>query len=221
MHWILICLLLLADPTTSPSVTAVRGHDPWVFRCALDRRPRMVVVAVSPGWWLAFDAGRGAIYKAWEGDVRFSGTVYDTRHGPQPEAIGETLFEGEPIRLIGRDGNEVPVAWRWRGYGFARGEVELRVSASASDGREIEVTLVPSVVVREDRAAGLRLAASATGLREGERAVLTLHGVNRDRVTAGRIPPGKVEPFQLGERFEWTFVASDPPAALELEVNRP
>lgn len=182
---LLALLLLLVDPaTTAP---AIRGHDPWVFRCALDRQPRMVVLAVAPGWWVAFDAARGAIYKAWEGEVEFTGTVYDTRHGPQPRAIGETLFESRPIRIVGEDGNPAfDAQWQWRGYRFVEGEVELSISCNAPDGREIVVVLSPRVLARDGRPV-LRIVMKVRGLDDNERAEFAVCNMNAARISRGRM----------------------------------
>jgi hypothetical protein len=224
---VLIALLLALESPVSPATqpSAVRGHDPWVFRCALDRRPRMVVVALTPGWWLAFDAGRGAIYKVWEGDVLFAGTVYDTRHGPQPEAIGETFFEGEPIRIVKSSGDAAfDVKWQWRGYRIDDGEVWFHIGCIAPDGREITIALTPRVVEQQGRATGIRIGIHVVGLRDDERAELTLINLNRQRVPSGRIAaprPGGVhrsEPFQPGQRYRAQVRPDDHPFMLDLEI---
>lgn len=116
----LVPFLMMTLAVASPDA-ASRGHDPWVFRCALDRQPRMVVIALAPGWWMAFDAQQCRVHKVWRGDVEFTGTVYDTKHGPQPRAVGDPLVSTAAPMLAGS-----PAAARWRGYRFAGGEVVLR-----------------------------------------------------------------------------------------------
>ncbi|MEL7240591.1 MAG: hypothetical protein AAGK78_17165, partial [Planctomycetota bacterium] len=70
---------------------AARGRDPWVFRCTLDGRPRVIVVALGQDLWAAYDATTCNVYKVWSGDINLTGSVYDTRHGPQPKSVGTTL----------------------------------------------------------------------------------------------------------------------------------
>lgn len=204
---------LILGPTTAPA--ALRGHDPWVFRCALDQRPRMVVAAVAPGWWIAFDATTGAFHKAWEGEVQFTGTVYDTRHGPQPRSVGEPLFAGEPVRIVGSSQTALPIRWQWRGYRFVDGEVEFLLAGAMPDGRAIGLAISPRVYRSAERPEGIRLVISPTGLRAGEKAILPLVEVNRARVTAGRLRDG--EAFQLGQRFELTITE---PSTLDLEIDQ-
>ena len=104
------------------SAEAERGWDPWVFRCVLDRRPRVVVVALADDLWAAWDATTCSLYKVWPGGMNFTGSVYDTRHGPQPQTDGdaiETFGEGEQWKQTTVGENVVrggPVSPRWLGY---------------------------------------------------------------------------------------------------------
>jgi hypothetical protein len=118
MHALALLLTLIAVSDDPPPL---RGHDPYVFRCTLDGKPRMLVIALSPGWWMAFDTQTCTIYKVWEGDVDFTGTVYDTRHGPQPAARGDMILQSrsEPLARAANAKNSDP--WisnttNWRGY---------------------------------------------------------------------------------------------------------
>ena len=65
-----------------------RPHDPWVFRCVLDRRPRMIVAALDRWMWVAYDAATCELYRVWSGGVNFEGSVYTGAHGPQPTTYG-------------------------------------------------------------------------------------------------------------------------------------
>lgn len=128
---LLLACLAFAAPATAPTVE--RGHDPWIFRCALDRQPRMVVAALAPNWWLAFDAQSCRIYKVWRGQIRFTGTVYDTRHGPQPQSVGDPLLSSGPPLA----GGDAPV--RWRGYRLVNGQVVFGFEVG---GAAVELTPV-------------------------------------------------------------------------------
>ena len=96
-------LLLPACATTAPpahqSPTSASPHSspastPAVhaFRCALDNRPRMLVIHFGNGLHAAWDTGGCFLYKVWIGDVLLTGTVYDTKHGPRPSARGTILL---------------------------------------------------------------------------------------------------------------------------------
>jgi hypothetical protein len=40
--------------------------EPWVFRCVLDARPRVVVAALGDADWADWDTNYGALYQAWQ-----------------------------------------------------------------------------------------------------------------------------------------------------------
>jgi len=50
---------------------AGRGHAPWVLRGNLDGRPRMLMFALAPGTWAAYDIQGQSLYQVWEGDIQF------------------------------------------------------------------------------------------------------------------------------------------------------
>ena len=72
-----------------------RPRDIWVFRSVLDKRARMVTMALSDDLWVAYDATNCGLYKAWKGGVKFDGAVYTTSHGPQPTSEGAAYVVGE------------------------------------------------------------------------------------------------------------------------------
>jgi cytochrome c len=84
--------LALADspaPSTQPATAPT--SQPRVFRCVLDGNPRMLVIDFRNGVMAAFDTQKCELVKVWRGDVEFTGTVYDTKHGPQPRSRGEEI----------------------------------------------------------------------------------------------------------------------------------
>lgn len=96
-----------------------RPHEPWVFRSVLDKHARMVTVALHEKLWVAYDAQTCSLYRAWPGGVKFTGAVYDMRHGPQPQSEGQAYEQlpapGEPwvIRQGERANEQMP---DYRGY---------------------------------------------------------------------------------------------------------
>ena len=110
-------LITHADGDSSADGETMRGRTPWVFRCTLDGRARVVVTALGDDLWAAYDATSCGLYKVWDGSIDLTGSVYDTRHGPQPQAEGEVLdqFGDESWFLI--DGEEsTAVTPQWAGY---------------------------------------------------------------------------------------------------------
>lgn len=110
-----------------------RPRSPWVVRCTLDERPRMVVCALDSRLWVAYDMTTCSLYKVWGGDVKFDGAVYNGVHGPQPTVRGlpyHTAPKSLPWRMKGKDRSGADVrgaaSFRYRGYHFVRGHVRFR-----------------------------------------------------------------------------------------------
>jgi cytochrome c len=128
-----------------------RPRDPWVFRCVLDQRPRMVTLALSDEMWVAYDATHCGLYKAWKGGVHFDGPVYTTVHGPQPTTQGTSYVDGiDGDVWTARAGDqEVSAAARWKGYRFNGDHVALEYEIALQDGRKLSVQESPEFVTPE------------------------------------------------------------------------
>ncbi len=161
---------LLAHPAPARGPVAqapARPRDPWVFRCALDGRPRSVVVALADDLWVAYDASGVSLVKAWRGDVHLQGAVYDTVHGPQPVARGPVWAVGleGPVWFAEVGGELVELEPRWRGHAFVEGRVELRMEAALPGGGVVRVAETPERVRSEAlHERKLRIPAGRTGL---------------------------------------------------------
>lgn len=145
-----------AAPSSRPgdqSAAPQRGHEPWVFRCVLDRRPRVVVAALSDDLWAAWDATTCGLYKVFPGEAQgggmnFTGSVYDTRHGPQPQTKGNALdtFGGSDLLQLWKDGQPVDIDPQWAGYAVDGDDsLTLRYQFTV-DGHQVEVRETPQVV---------------------------------------------------------------------------
>jgi len=152
----LLLLLLLAPsalaqdarPDVAPPIRVERPRDPWVFRCVLDRKPRMVTLALNDEMWVAYDATTCGLAKAWKGGVNFDGPVYTTVHGPQPTSVGASYtegFEGD-VWHANVAGKDVPVRAVWRGYRFDGDHVALQYELVLPGGRKVSVQESPEFV---------------------------------------------------------------------------
>jgi len=143
-----VLLLTLPAARAQDSHAPVRPRDPWVFRCVLDQRPRMVTIALSEEMWVAYDATTCSLYKAWRGGVNFDGPVYTSVHGPQPTTRGEAYtvgIEGD-VWEASIDGKLGPATATWRGYRFNGAHVALEYAILLHDGREVIVQESPEFV---------------------------------------------------------------------------
>jgi hypothetical protein len=153
----LVLLLLTACSATPRSewlpwvAPAARPRDPWVLRCVLDGRPRMLVVALDRDLWAAYDTQSCTLARTWRGDVNFDGPVYTTAHGPQPTSRGDDL----PDLTVGAawhvqrcdddsPGNFAldpqPAAVSFRGHRYVDGHVQLLYALTCPDGSRMSIT---------------------------------------------------------------------------------
>lgn len=190
MIWTPLLIVLLQQQTPAPQ-PPVRSRDPFVFRCVLDARPRVVIAALADDMWVAWDTQNAGLFKAWNGGVRFDGAVYTTVHGPQPTSRGSTYTtgaDGAPWTAY-IDGKPVPAHTSWVGYMIEGRRVVLEWKVTFGTGREVLVRERPECVRRrewmnpatlEDAHLGdgaqptLRREFQALGLRAGEQLNLTL-----------------------------------------------
>lgn len=137
-------LSLFSQPLQTPLVTA-RPRDPFVFRCVLDQRARMITAALDDEMWVAWDATNCGLYKAWKGGVNFDGPVYTTVHGPQPTSKGNTYTQGIDGAVWSAYVDDKPVACKaqYAGYRLFNNTVTLTWRIELADGRKIEVDETP------------------------------------------------------------------------------
>jgi len=138
-------------PDVAPPIQIRRPRDPWVFRCVIDRKPRMVTLALSDELWVAYDATTCGIYKAWKGGVHFDGPVYTTVHGPQPTSVGPLYTEGfdGDVWEASVAGKVVPVHAVWRGYRLNGDHVALEYEIDLPGSRKVFVQESPEFVTPE------------------------------------------------------------------------
>jgi hypothetical protein len=115
----------------------------------LDGRPRVVVAALGPDLWVAYDATTCGLYKAWTGGMEFTGSVYDTKHGPQPQTKGTLLSQhaGEIFWQVLKDDAPVEAPARFMGYRLVGGAdgVQLSYRIDLPEG-QVTVFEAPEVV---------------------------------------------------------------------------
>lgn len=214
----LILALAQQAPPPSSVEAPVRPRNPFVFRCVLDKRARMLTAALDEEMWVAWDTSTGNFYKAWKGGVNFDGAVYTTVHGPQPTSKGSayiTGVEASPWTAY-VDGKPVRTKVSYQGYVLAKGGVALDWYLTFGD-REVTVIEVPSFCHVSDWTGFKSLPPAmfgsgtqpalcrtfvAMGLRDGEQVNVALRtdsvllkvgeGLERQRVEQVKDEEGKV-----------------------------
>ena len=124
-HICLLCLALAAC-AEAPLPEIARPRDPWVLRSVLDGRPRMVSLALHEDCYLAYDAQRCALYKAWKGGINLDGAVFNSVKTVQPSSWGAAYLEESPDRPvweIRKNGRDTLMPVLFRGYGLVRNRI--------------------------------------------------------------------------------------------------
>jgi cytochrome c len=125
-----------------------RANDPWVFRSVLDKKPRMVTIALNKEMWAAYRTDSCILYKVWRGNVNLDGPVYNTHHGPQPTTVGDSYFENhfnQPWSII-IDGKTQAITPNYKGHWFKNGGVTLLYEVNLPDGKKFSLHERPEFV---------------------------------------------------------------------------
>lgn len=120
-----------------PAVSSGRPRSPWIFRCVLNEKPRMIVAALDPRMWVAYDAESCSFYRSWGGGVNFEGAVFTGEHGPQPTTLGEPFDEGPvgSVWTLKKEGVRESLTAQYLGYRIIAGRLRLQYRLTSSSGR--------------------------------------------------------------------------------------
>ncbi|WP_020207623.1 family 16 glycoside hydrolase [Gilvimarinus chinensis] len=98
-------LLSACQPDTPAAEQSVQSPpmtgQMTAFRSVLDGKPRVLTLRLGDDLSLAYDTDAGTLFKVWDGQVEFSGAVYDQKHGPQPATPGRDYLKNENVRWQG------------------------------------------------------------------------------------------------------------------------
>jgi cytochrome c len=70
-----------------------RPRDPWAFRSVLDKKPRMLTLALDTACYAAYDLADCKIYKVWKGGVTLEGAAYTDKKNVQPASWGTSYSD--------------------------------------------------------------------------------------------------------------------------------
>ncbi|MEO0473174.1 MAG: PA14 domain-containing protein, partial [Bacteroidota bacterium] len=135
-----------------------RGRDPWVFRSVLDEKARMLTIALQEDFWIAYDAQHANLYKVWQDGVNLDGAVYTTRHGPQPESVGNAFMENgaESGWYLSTQAGMQRAKIAFKGHRMKNDQVEIRYQLYGPGGEHIEVVEQPEYVNNQYGQPGLK-----------------------------------------------------------------
>ncbi|HEY0009428.1 MAG TPA: hypothetical protein VGB55_11940 [Tepidisphaeraceae bacterium] len=185
-----------------------RPADPWVFRSVLDNHPRMITIALHGDMWLAFDAQACVLKKAWAGGVKLTGSVYDTKHGPQPTSVGQGYLEvaEAPSWSGSAAGQPVALTATYRGYVLQGTGVVLKYDLAFPDGTIASVEDAPEHATENDRTTLVRK--------------ITLRGLGEGRTIDFAVPGLKAQTLMKIDGVGKLVGSEQPPAAPVVRIDR-
>lgn len=129
------CLLALTPLAFSLSGTAqaqsvTRGRDPWAFRMILENKTRILVLALKPDLWAAYNPANGTLHKVWSGGITFQGKVWDYS-AKNSFAQGTTYHLLEDAIILSAT-SETSIPAGWQGTGITTGSAWGFSNASSS-----------------------------------------------------------------------------------------
>jgi len=128
LPWAALLLLpLLAGNAVAES--PVRGRDPWAFRLTLENKTRMLVAALRPDLWVAYDPANGTLHKVWSGGIQFRGKVYD--FGQQNSIASGTTYHQLKKAFLLSATNESIIPAGWTATGITTGTSAWSISTTA------------------------------------------------------------------------------------------
>ncbi|MBK7645391.1 MAG: hypothetical protein IPJ19_20530 [Planctomycetes bacterium] len=129
-----LCALALAPQTPR---APQRPRDPWVQRCNLDGRPRMVVFALDADMYCAYDAQLCSFFAAWKGGLAGSGSELSIEGKRYTSGFDDHTWE------VYQAGKIVAADVRWGGYWMHDGVCTLLYEVFLPDHTHFQVRETP------------------------------------------------------------------------------
>lgn len=148
-----LALLVMGFQGKGEEEPIVRPMDPFVFRTALDERPRMVSIALHPELWVAYDLETGNLYKAWNGKVRFEGAVFNGNPTKNPTTDGYPFIEYSQTEnrwSIVESGKSYAPKVYFKGYTILENRLTFRFELELANGNRISLTEYPEFNSKRD-----------------------------------------------------------------------
>ena len=152
---------------TKKSHTRQRPMDPWAFRSVLDKKPRMLTLALDSACYVAYDLAHCTLYKAWKGGVSLEGAAYTNKKNVQPTAWGmayytDTLQRDEWIVELGGKRDSFRIVSR--GYVFHNNQVSLKYELILSSKDTIRIEERPEFIRSKTGEPGLERSFNTSGI---------------------------------------------------------
>ncbi len=147
-----------------------RPGDPWAFRSVLDKKPRMLTLALDSACYVAYDLAHCTLYKAWKGGVMLEGAPYTNKKNVQPTTWGESYFSDslQKFKWVAEfDGKKDSSQIVSKGYVFKDSHIYLKFELILSTGDTIHIEERPEFIRSETGKPGLERLFKISGSPDG------------------------------------------------------
>lgn len=141
--------------------------QPWAFRSVLDKKPRMLTVALDSACYVAYDLSTCTLYKAWKGGVLMEGAAYTDKKNVQPTSWGAAYIADSAANMqwvAERNGQPVAARMIHKGHVFRDNQIHLRYWMILSSGDTITIEERPEFVRNDDGDPGLERVFTLSGV---------------------------------------------------------
>src|SRR5688572_1114364 len=146
--FLITCLFISCSEN---AVKVERPRDPWAFRSVLDRKPRMLTLALDTACYASYDLANGTLYKVWKGGVLLEGAAYTDKKNIQPTSWG-TEYEKDLHNKWSVTVNGVRDSFRIvnKGYRFHNNQVTLKHHLILPGSDTVRIEETPEFVRKRD-----------------------------------------------------------------------
>ena len=126
-----------------------RPLDPWAVRSVLDKKPRMLTLALDEACYVAYDLAHCTFYKAWKGGVSLDGAPYTDQKVIQPTSWGTAYLSDSTLKshwVAEAGGKNVLASISNKGYVFRANQIYLKYALITTAGDTISLEERPEFV---------------------------------------------------------------------------
>ncbi|MCK0136065.1 c-type cytochrome [Arenibacter sp. S6351L] len=170
-------LCLLSACKEIREIESQRPIDVWTFRSVLDKRPRMLTVALDSQMYVAYDLAQCTLYKAWKGGVAMEGAPYTAKKNIQPISWGTSYISENSQQqrwIVQRNGKAETLKIINKGYEYRNEQVYLNYALVLRSGDSVQVKERPEFVKDPKGRPGLERWFSTDGVPEDTKLLLKL-----------------------------------------------
>jgi cytochrome c len=135
-----------------------RPLDVWAIRSVLDKKPRMLTVALDKDMYVAYDMAQGTLYKVWKGGISMDGAPYTSKKEIQPTTWGADYLTDSTQHFTWtahRDGKAQVVQMQSRGYLFRKNQIYLQYNLIVAGRDTVSIEERPEFVRNPEGKPGL------------------------------------------------------------------